>query len=170
MFDQLESRCLLSATVGSAGQLTVVGSPKNDRISVRYDGESYLVNDGRRATSFSQNISSIRIDAGNGRDTVNVDKTVTIPTVINGGAGNDLLNGGSGDDQMNGAAGNDQLNGNDGNDTLLGGTGNDAMNGNDGWDTVSYSYSRAGVTASIDGAADSGSRGESDLIGTDVEV
>lgn len=77
-------------------------------------------------------------------DTVNA-IPVTIPVVVDGGAGNDVINasagdstlhGGPGDDTLRGDVGSDVLHGGDGNDTLLGRAGNDTLYGDAGNDEL----------------------------------
>ena len=83
---------------------------------------------------------------------------------VYGGAGNDTLRGGSGDDTLNGG---------DGNDTFVTGAvadGNDVLVGGAGTDTADYSTRTAAVTLSLNATADDGAMGETDNIGSDIEV
>lgn len=104
-----------------------------------------------------------------------------------GGAGTDSLSGDAGNDYLVGDAGNDTLVGGDNNDRLLGGAdadsllggagddqlapgrGKDTLSGGIGTDRADYSYEAKPVIASIDGAANDGTKGEQDNISTDVE-
>lgn len=70
-----------------------------------------------------------------GVDTVNEHK-VTIPVVVDGGAGNDSLDASLGDSTLRGGTGNDTLRGESGNDTLDGGDGDDHIRGGAGNDTL----------------------------------
>lgn len=88
-------------------------------------------------------VSSVRVDSGNGNDTVRL-TSVTRPSVVLAGAGNDVVYGGTardvvygqdGNDTLLGQAGNDHLDGGTGNDYLLGGAGNDALVGQAGNDS-----------------------------------
>lgn len=97
---------------------------------------------------------------------------------LNGGAGqddlrgedgNDVLNGGTGDDYVNGHAGDDDLIGDLGNDKLDGGTGRDRVDGSAGIDEISYWRHSAGVTVTLDGAANDGMAGENDNVLATVE-
>lgn len=72
------------------------------------------------------NVSAITIDGLAGNDRLTVDQSISIPAVLRGGDGNDILNGGSGDDTLEGGSGNDILNGRRGSDAMTGGLGNDA--------------------------------------------
>jgi Ca2+-binding RTX toxin-like protein len=88
----------------------------------------------------------------------------TAALTLYGGAGNDTLRGGNGDDTLNGG---------DGNDTFTTGAiadGNDVMIGGAGTDTADYSTRTAAVTLSLNATADDGATGETDNIGSDVEV
>jgi Ca2+-binding RTX toxin-like protein len=55
---------------------------------------------------------------------------------IDGGSGNDIINGGLGDDLLVGGEGNDGISGFQGNDELSGGAGNDLLVGHDGADNI----------------------------------
>jgi len=56
--------------------------------------------------------------------------------ILIGGIGNDILDGGTGNDKLYGGFGNDKLVGGDGNDLLVGGPGNDTLDGGAGHNTV----------------------------------
>ena len=76
----------------------------------------------------------IRVTLGDGNDYANVGHCLShggldIPTLIDGGEGNDLLIGGAGNDILIGGAGNDKLMGGTGNDKLHGGKGDDLLMG-----------------------------------------
>ena len=88
-------------------------------------------------------LDRLDVDGFGGDDILDLSLFAALPTVINGGAGNDLIfgstqsdviNGGTGNDTINGGAGNDTLSGNEGNDTLDGDAGADVMLGGDGSD------------------------------------
>ena len=88
----------------------------------------------------------------------------TAAITIYGGAGNDTLRGGNGDDTLNGG---------DGNDTFTTGAaadGNDVVVGGAGTDTADYSTRTAAVSLSLNATADDGATGETDNIGSDIEV
>ena len=74
----------------------------------------------------------MRIDESNGIF------TDSIPTTLQGGAGNDTLSGGSGAETLLGGDGNDTIDGNKGNDQALLGAGDDTFvwDPGDGSDTV----------------------------------
>jgi Ca2+-binding RTX toxin-like protein len=103
-------------------------------------------------------VLSLSLDTGAGNDTIQV--LNSIASIINGGAGNDVLIGSSGIDILGGG---------DGDDVLDGGVGADVLNGGNGVDTVSYAARSAQVTADADGLADDGEALELDTVGSDVE-
>jgi Ca2+-binding RTX toxin-like protein len=113
------------------------------------------VGDGSADFEFARaDVAQIVVDAGAGDDVVRIDDsngafTDTIPTTIDGGAGNDDLAGGSGVERLRGGPGNDVIDGNQGNDlALLGagddtfvwdpGDGSDTVEGQDGRDTMRF--------------------------------
>jgi hypothetical protein len=131
--------------------------------------------DGHRATIVVGAQSSRNVSGTSGNDVIAV--TTGIHQVF-GGAGNDImcadslgsiLVGGPGNDVLIGAAGADRLDGGNGNDTLLGGAGADTLIGGAGTDTVSYADHKTGVTARLDGRADSGWPNERDLVDPSLE-
>jgi Ca2+-binding RTX toxin-like protein len=71
-----------------------------------------------------------------GDDVLAVDPRLTLPSVLRGGAGNDILVGGSGPDVLLGESGDDLLFGGAGNDLLIGGQGNDVLFGGTGDDIL----------------------------------
>jgi hypothetical protein len=71
-----------------------------------------------------------------GTNSLTVDKSITMPTVLYGGSGRDMLSGGAGDDIIVGRKGNDALFGNGGRDILIGGVGGDALDGGEGEDIL----------------------------------
>ncbi len=89
---------------------------------------------------------------------------------LTGGFVNDNLTGNGQANVLDGGAGNDVLNGQGGTDSLIGGLGNDVLNGGAGTDTADYSARTDALTLNTDGLADSGAAGETDTIGTDIEV
>ena len=68
---------------------------------------------------------------------------------VRGAGGIDTLNGGDGADRLRGEAGNDVLNGEGGDDFLWGDAGADTFDGGAGTDTVTYTYSKSGVTVNL---------------------
>jgi hypothetical protein len=137
------------------GQLSVLGTSKNERITLRLKpgNKSRLQVDvgGNGSAEFTFKRSAfnrIVVRGASGADTLSINErfgvfTNTEATSLFGNNGNDLLRsgsaaerlfGGSGNDTIDGKRGNDAINGGDGNDTLRGGSGNDAIDGNRGDD------------------------------------
>lgn len=108
------------------------------------------------------NDGNIAVDGGR-KDNVRPD----VENVV-GGAGDDVLNGRVGANSLRGAGGADTLNGRDGDDTLTGGTGPDQLAGGDGTDTASYAERTAGVTVTLDHAANDGNA--DDVPGDNVQT
>jgi Ca2+-binding RTX toxin-like protein len=81
-------------------------------------------------------IGGFEVNAGDGNDSVSVERNVPISVTLRGGAGNDRLVGGAGADKLIGGAGNDQLIGRGGNDSLFGGSGDDSLHGGNGNDLL----------------------------------
>lgn len=82
--------------------------------------------------------------------------------VVRGGDAADSLSGGAGEETLIGGPGSDQLHGGEAADTLIGGPGADLLDGGGGTDLADYSSAGAGVTVTLDGAANDGYAGEGD--------
>jgi Ca2+-binding RTX toxin-like protein len=151
--EALERRQFLSATLNAtSGLLTVTGTANADRITVaKVDATKLLVTEQTRVPATSTTpattkttrtrfdiakVKSLLVNAAAGNDVVDV-HSLSIPTTLNGGAGNDRLIGGRGKDVINGDAGNDLLVGNAGDDSLSGGDGRDLLIGGAGADSLS---------------------------------
>ncbi len=80
-------------------------------------------------------LTSIRVDGGNGNDTIL--GSPTYRDSLLGGDGVDTLDGQGGNDTLNGGDGKDSITGGDGNDSLIGGDGSDTITGDLGNDTIS---------------------------------
>jgi Ca2+-binding RTX toxin-like protein len=121
----------------SDGTLLISGTPFAEQITLRKSAvdrnqlEVDLNNNGSADATFDlSNIDAIDVDAAGGNDTVRVDDvngTLTIPTRIDGGNGDDTLNGGGGDEILVGGNGNDRIDGNGGADTAFLGRGDDTF-------------------------------------------
>jgi predicted lipoprotein with Yx(FWY)xxD motif len=121
------------------GVLSIVGTAASDKIALRLKaGNAEILqvdvgDNGSADFSFKRSqIARISVAALAGDDLVRIDEangafTDTIPTRINGGAGNDTLAGGSGAETLLGGDGNDVVDGNKGNDTALLGAGDDVF-------------------------------------------
>jgi hypothetical protein len=115
------------------GTLNVTGSDGGQQVALRLkagDASRIQVDAGDNGSadfSFaSRDVEAIKVKLGDGNDSARIDDgngafTVTIPTTIAGGGGNDSLEGG----QSQVAAENETYKGGDGNDTVDGGKGND---------------------------------------------
>jgi Ca2+-binding RTX toxin-like protein len=142
MIEQLESRQLLSAVALSSGTLTITGNNTADHIEVqkRADKSQLKVEiNGSERTFALSSVHKIVINALGGNDFVEFsgrDGGVKIPSLINGGDGNDTLEGSQANDTINGGNGNDLIEGKGGNDVLSGGAGNDLIEGGDGNDVI----------------------------------
>jgi VCBS repeat-containing protein len=118
------------------------------QIQVRYNNDSY--------GPFDTNGNTHLIAQGGGRaDRISISGPVNIPSMIDGGDGNDDIAGGTNDDSIFGGAGNDtiltgegtnvadggigndQIYGRSGNDFFVGGDGNDYLSGGSGDDSLS---------------------------------
>jgi hypothetical protein len=93
---------------------------------------------------------------------------------IVGTAGNDVIVGVDGNDTISGLGGNDRICGGDGADKMIGGNGADIISGQAGADTADYGGRTAGVTVSLDNAANDGNSndgpaGARDNVRTDTE-
>src|SRR5688572_16995590 len=144
MFESLEARTLLSATIVN-GVLTIEGSDNIDTLSVTYalqdDRILYrqkLGDKALRTKYFNRSeVTSIQISALAGNDSIIVHLEQSIPLKVYGGRGNDtvsILN--SGRSYVSGGQGNDTIQGGAGRDNLEGGGGNDVLQGMDGADVL----------------------------------
>ncbi len=122
--------------VGS--DLIVTGTAENDLITIRKGrtaGSVIVRINGFRFGPFSP-CGQIIVHALAGNDRVNVGAQIEHATVLNGGAGDDLLRGGAGNDTLRGGEGNDELVAVRGDDLLQGGNGNDLLRGGQDHDTL----------------------------------
>ncbi len=178
LIELLEPRRLLSATLSSAGLLTITGTPNDDRISMVRTTKGQLIvtqkstinkpdNTGTLSTVETTNFSlaavkSILVNAGDGNDSVSVaggwKYHVVIPSRINGQNGNDSLTGGDANDTIRGGAGDDLINGGAGNDSLYGEDGVDRITGDTGADLLDGGYGNDRLYAD-DGAGQDTLRG-----------
>ncbi|MGQ0502555.1 MAG: retention module-containing protein [Panacagrimonas sp.] len=97
-----------------------VGTDRLDYVISDNDGDT-----DRSSLTVSLTPQSI-VNGGAGDDVLSGDGR---PDLILGQGGNDVLHGGDGDDTLSGGAGNDTLTGDAGRDHLLGGQGNDSLTG-----------------------------------------
>ena len=131
-----------------SGVLTVNADNIGENIHV--DPGAVIIN----ATHYvvSDSFQSILVNGNGGNDTITIASVFTIPTTLNGGAGNDSFVGGRGNDHIDG------------------GNGADTMRGGDGKDTADYSSRTAPVTVGIGTLNDDGEPGEKDNVWNDIEA
>lgn len=155
VLDTLEKRVLLSASLFQ-GTLNIVGTRQADDIVIRLDelDPQRLVVDvnGRQKSYEVSGVRAINVVARDGDDVVEMDQTngsITIPTIMHGGRGNDtlvggdgknFLIGGDGDDLLIGGASRDRIWGNAGNDRILGNGGHDRIVGGRGDDIINSGW------------------------------
>lgn len=142
LVESLEGRIVLAASIGfeaQQGVLSIVGGDGNDVAVVSRQGANIVASLTTPAGSISKSVAASTVRglafsglAGNDIFTNNTG----LPSVADGGQGNDTLRGGSAIDQFSGGDGNDTLLGNGGNDTLIGGGGDDSLDGGEGNDTT----------------------------------
>ena len=153
--ERLENRLALTAGISFDARsrvLTIEGTDQDDvvTVTVRQSRQGPLVvatlQTSERTSSRSVPASSVaRIDfvALAGDDSFM--NLTGVPSVVDGGSGDDLMDGGSGndlmrggdgEDVMHGGDGDDRLDGNGGTDKLWGGNGRDTLDGGPGIDTV----------------------------------
>jgi Ca2+-binding RTX toxin-like protein len=143
------------------GVLRVKGTHAGDEIALRLQaGDPAILqvdvgDDGSADFGFErETIAEIAVDARAGDDLVRIDDgngpvAGSIPTTLDGGAGNDTLGGGAGAESLLGGDGNDAIDGNGGADTALMGAGDDTfvwdpgdgsdvVEGQDGADTMLF--------------------------------
>ncbi|MFO0878687.1 MAG: calcium-binding protein [Gemmataceae bacterium] len=130
---------LISATLSPAGVLTITGSAGPDTIEVSRINSTIQISGVGRTFSATQ-VRSLVINGLGGDDIIDLQsqsaQALGKPSVIRGGAGNDVITGSSANDVLRGEGGNDQLVGNAGADRLFGGSGIDALDGGSGNDWV----------------------------------
>jgi len=118
--------------------LFVGGTEKADTITITTlsSGKIRVVINGKAKGDFA-GANFVYVQAYGGNDTVTLDKSVKLDTMVFGGKGNDTLKGGSGNDVLSGEEGDDKIYGGwDGSDILIGGLGADSLWGHDSANTA----------------------------------
>jgi len=176
MFENLESRRLMTTTLDDSGILTIQGAEGDDDVMVWQPLPAVMrvEHNGAVAEFGAEQVKGISIDLGDGDDQVILGRRKANAT-IHGGAGNDSLSAGEGDDEIHGGAGDDYLFGRGGNDTLDGGDGTgdsdaDDMLGGDGIDTVDYSNRTTPVRVGLGVNSNDGAPDERDNTRDDIEI
>ena len=105
---------------GTSGNDVIVVSKSDNGVVVRRNGVRGPV---------LYPTSRIVVSGREGNDRITVESRITLPTWIDGDAGQDTLTGGGGHDQLRGGEGDDTIHGNGSLDTLYGGAGNDKLYG-----------------------------------------
>ncbi|HKD93097.1 MAG TPA: calcium-binding protein [Gaiellaceae bacterium] len=157
--------------------LDVQGTAGNDAIALRLAAGNPAViqvdlgDNGSADFSFQRaKIGRITVEGRGGDDRIRIDDTNgtftdTIPTRIDGGAGNDTITGGVGAETLNGGPGNDSIDGKAGNDVSdLGpgddsfvwdpGDGSDTIEGGGGTDTMVFDGAAASETVDLSANGD----------------
>lgn len=112
---------------------------RTNSLYIRKDtsGAKYLATLNGSTYSFAgSTITAIKIVGGDKGDNLDVSRSISVPTVIQAGTGNDTIKGGSGADRIESGGGNDLVESRDGNDTVDGGLSNDTINGGSGADYI----------------------------------
>lgn len=171
LFEPLESRRLLSASVTSNGTLKVVGeedSANTINVSLNADTNQYDVTINGETTSFdSADVRRLRISGGDEADTISVDTSVKVRAYINGNDGDDILTAGGKRSAINGGDGNDSITGSSKTDTLRGGAGNDTIDAGAGDDRISGDDGDDVLTAGAGDNEVSGGDGADTITATD---
>jgi Ca2+-binding RTX toxin-like protein len=148
------ARPLVTAAVVD-GALQVVGTRRADSITVApsaADANLLEVRTGQGGATLvgaferAAVIDAVVIVGGKGNDSLSIDPTLDLPSVLTGGPGRDVLAGGAGSDVLDGGPGNDRLSGGAGDDLLDGSAGRDALDGGAGNDSLSGGTGKDAVT------------------------
>jgi hypothetical protein len=140
-----DSVTLLALVTGAglnAGEVQVVGTDFKDVVNVRKKGGSLVVMarfiGAGKAVFPLVDVTSMRVVVCDGDDQVHVDHKLTVPSILEGGAGRDhvragdgvtLIEGGADSDHLYGGAAMDVIDGEGGNDFVFGGPGDDNLLG-----------------------------------------
>ena len=149
---------------GFSGNDTVDGGSGNDMMngeggtdvvqasgSLNYTATDSQISDGTDTDSYFE-FELLSIIGDSAANTIDA-SAVTIPTMLDGGFGDDTITGGSGTDSIFGNQGNDSIAGGTGDDTIDGGADNDTLVGGGGTDTLSVT---ANTTLTISATQTSG--------------
>src|SRR4051812_14983913 len=106
--EALEERNTPSANVHLSGhQIVISGTAGNDQARVTQSGDTVTVRFNNQTETFHRSgadaATSVRFTGGAGNDVFR--NSTSLPSMADGGAGNDVLSGGSGNDVLSGGAG-----------------------------------------------------------------
>jgi uncharacterized protein (TIGR03118 family) len=117
----------------SNGALLITGSRDNDQVMVKLakgNQQVVVTAGGKTVGTFDLvDVGTIEFNGMAGNDRIQVANQLGVTTVLNGGAGNDMLIGGGGNNVLVGDTGNDKLFGASGRDILICGDGQDRLLG-----------------------------------------
>ena len=119
--------------------LVITGSRNDDRVLVKLQKKQDLIvlAGGQPIGTFDvADVESIQFDGFAGDDQFHIIGRISIPTIVDGGDGDDRLSGGIGADILLGGVGNDALLSFAGRDVLIGGEGSDFLLGGGGDDLL----------------------------------
>ncbi|MDW8221981.1 MAG: cadherin-like domain-containing protein [Gemmatales bacterium] len=119
---------------GVGNALYVLGTTNGDQIFVAAAGTTQfqVVRNGSRVGVFNRSaFRRVIVNGLSGNDRIEIERTLNLPAILMGGAGDDVLLGGPGADVIVGEAGNDALYGRGGRDLLIGGAGADQIYGHE---------------------------------------
>jgi Ca2+-binding RTX toxin-like protein len=149
---------------GEAGADVLNGDAGDDSLEGGAGGDTHNGGSGLDTADYTARIAGVTVDldgAADDGETAEADNVRPDVERLLGGSGDDTLTGNNATNELSGGAGNDLLD-------LGRGSADVAIGGAD-TDTVTYSTRTAPVFADLDGVADDGELGESDLVSTDVE-
>ncbi|HZL86769.1 MAG TPA: TIGR03118 family protein [Pirellulaceae bacterium] len=130
----------VSAALDADGNLVITGSRNDDHVLARLQPkkqEIIVTAGGQQIGTFAvTDVETIRFAGLAGDDHFHIVGRISIPTIADGGAGDDLLGGGRGNDILLGGAGVDLLLGFAGRDVLIGGAEADVLLGGTGDDLL----------------------------------
>lgn len=154
--EDLAARNLPSASpvMLTGHEIMIRGTKADDHVQVNVANNQVVVNFNGKNFTFNQAaVAKVSFDGKDGND--DFTNNTAIPSIAQGGKGNDhlvggsahdvllggdgsdTLSGGAGDDSLDGGNGADVEDGDDGDDTVVGGNGNDDLNGDAGDDSIS---------------------------------
>ncbi len=125
----------VGAILQQGNTLVIGGTTGNDSIDVFNLVGTRAVINGTWYGPFS-GITNIQVFAQAGNDCIDIDSNITVPVLVDGGAGDDKIEGGSGNDTLLGGLGRDCIEGGKGNDFIDGGADNDTIEGEEGNDII----------------------------------